>query len=92
VRPPFAELVVLQVAVHVIFLPQKCFSRSVLLPSSGRASEALATIKLPQPRLRLLECSRVFAGLADGQPVSRSPRFAEGRVTQLLRESEIPRS
>ena len=30
VRPPFAEFRVLQVVVHFIFLPQQCYSRSVL--------------------------------------------------------------
>jgi hypothetical protein len=80
VRPPFSELGVLQVAVHFIFLPQKCFSRSVLLPSSGRVSNIPTVFKLLQPLLRLLESSGVFAGPANGQPLLRSPCFAERRA------------
>jgi hypothetical protein len=47
VRPPFAELGVLQVAVHVIFLPQRFFSRSVLLPSSGQCERGIGHHQTP---------------------------------------------
>jgi hypothetical protein len=81
VRPPFSKLGVLQVVVHFIVLPQRFFSRSVLLPSFGLCRQraghfqtrpaaasppgVLARVRWPSRRTARFQCS-AFCGREGG--------------------------